>query len=166
MTPMQMLKNNFDILSHNLSANFAESNLNKAQPREKTVQKVDDNYLLSFPDEDTNFEVFNKKEVKSDFIKIFKAKTKQENHSIGFHFVYIDKEPSDFRIQVSLKTIDKNTDNENFNISEKMTLDTFKEKLNLLNQKTILNNDVANVISEVIKLLPVNKKVAKNKMKA
>ena len=56
---MQILKNNFEVLSNNLSINFSEANLKKAQSREKVVQKVDDDYLISFPDEDTNFEVFN-----------------------------------------------------------------------------------------------------------
>lgn len=94
---MQILKNNFEVLSNNLSINFSEANLKKAQSREKVVQKVDDDYLISFPDEDTNFEVFNKKAVESDFLKIFKAKSKKETNYIGFHFVYIEKEQKDFR---------------------------------------------------------------------
>lgn len=149
MTPMQILKNNFEVLSNNLSTNFCEANLNKSQSREKIVQKVDDDYLLSFPDEETNFEVFNKKAVESDFLKIFKAKTKKENYSIGFHFGYIGKKQNDFTIQVSLKTIDKNNDKELFLMSEEMKIDVFKEKLNQLNKTTTLNNDVETVVVEV-----------------
>jgi hypothetical protein len=82
MTPMQQLKSNLKTLSENLSENFVEINLNKAKSKVKYVQKADDEYCLCFPDED-NIDTFDKKEIKSDFIKLFKTKTKTENYSIA-----------------------------------------------------------------------------------
>jgi len=56
---------------------------------------------LCFPQENTNFSHFTKKEVKSDFIKLFKAKSKKEKYSIAFHFTYLEVlEP---QIQCSIK---------------------------------------------------------------
>jgi hypothetical protein len=78
-TSMNILKNNFLFLSEKLKK-FEEINLNKSQHKETIVQNVDDEYLLCFPNEDNNFSKFLKKGVKSDFIKIFKSKTKEQKY--------------------------------------------------------------------------------------
>lgn len=138
MTPMQMLKNNFLSLSERLKK-FEEINLNKSKPKDTWIQNVDDEYALCFPEEKTNFSHFTKKGVKSDFIKIFKAKTKKENYSIGFHFTYLNiAEP---KIQCSIK------EGETFHMTEEMNIQEFKEKLNHLND-ILFSQDLLENISK------------------
>lgn len=136
MTPMQILKNNLNTLSQKLES-FQEINLNKAKAKEVWVQNMDDEYILSFPDEPGNMSYYSKKEVKSDFIKIFKAKTKKQKYSIAFHFEYLVV--ADPFVQCSIKEGDA------FSITEKMSLADFKEKLNQLNDR-IVSNDVVNCV--------------------
>ena len=135
MTPMQILKNNFLSFSQKLEK-FEEVNLNKSQPKDNWIQNVDDEYSISFPDEETNFSHYTKKGVKSDFIKIFKTKTKKEKCSIAFHFKYLNITES--KIQCSIKTGD------DFHITDDMNINEFKEKLNQLTK--ILDTEDTTII--------------------
>lgn len=135
---MQTLKNNFLQLSEKLNE-FNQINLNKAKAKDVVVQNVEDEYYLTFPNDENNFSMYSKKGVKSDFIKLFKSKTKKEKYSIGFHFEYLNvKEPV---IQCSIKQ------GNNFMITDKMSLDDFKEKLNNLNL-TLNNPSVEDAIEK------------------
>lgn len=136
---MQTLKNNLLTLSEKLEG-FKEVNLNKSQPKDKWIQNIDDEYVLSFPNDDKNFTHFTKKEVKSDFIKIFKAKTKKEKYSIAFHFTYLNIAES--QIQCSIK------EGEDFYVTEKMNINEFKEKLNKLNN-TLDTKEVKEIIDNI-----------------
>jgi len=140
MTPMQILKNNFLYLSKKLDQ-FEEINLNKSQAKDTLVQNIDDEYVLCFPEEQTNFSHFTKKGVKSDFIKIFKAKVKGEKYSIAFHFNYLNVDTP--TIQCSVKQ------GENFLITDKMSIDNMREKINRLNNE--LNSQNVITITEKIK---------------
>jgi len=139
MTPMQTLKNNLLSFREKLE-NFEEINLNKAHPKDTWRQNADDHYTLAFPDDEANFTHFHKKGVKSDFIKIFKGKSKKGKCSIAFHFTYLEGvEPE---IQCSVK------EKESFVISEPMNVEEFKEKLNYFNQ-TSSSPDVLEIIDKV-----------------
>ena len=139
MTPMQMFKNNFLSLSKKLEK-FEEINLNKSQPKDILIQNVNDEYALCFPEEETNFSHYTKKEVKSDFIKIFKAKTKKEKCSVAFHFKYLNIEVP--KIQCSIKK------GEDFYITEEMNTSEFKEKINQLNNM-LINQDVMESLDKI-----------------
>lgn len=141
MTPMQMLKNNFLLLSQKLNK-FEEINLNKSQEKDVWIQNVDDEYALCFQEE-SNFSHFIKKGVKSDFLKIYKAKTKKEVFSIGFHFTYLNTpEPT---IKCSIKQ------DELMNFSEEMGISEFKEKLNYLNNAL----DSPEILDSIMKIKEV-----------
>lgn len=96
MTPMQSLKNQFDQLKAILPPVFKEMTLNKVEPKTEVV---------GYCGEMTEF---NKKGVKSDFIKTFKAKLNdQESYSIGFSFKYLEVKEEYHTVQVSLKVGNK-----------------------------------------------------------
>lgn len=126
MTPMTLLKPQLDQLSEAMAAQFKESNLNKAKPRIKFVQTVDDEYHNTFPEEDAGYTIV-KKEVSSDFLKLFQGKTKHAKYSIGLHFWYIDREAENQRVSVSLKTSQSSADH--FYMSEELSVADFKAKL-------------------------------------
>jgi hypothetical protein len=150
MTPMQQLKSNLKTLSENLSENFVEINLNKAKSKVKYVQKADDEYCLCFPDED-NIDTFDKKEIKSDFIKLFKTKTKTENYSIALHFYFLNREESDYVMNVSLQTKNKKNDNVTFIISKDFSIEEFKEKLNEINKTLVINKSLETIVNNIKK---------------
>ncbi len=143
---MQQLKNPLDNFEAILSPKFTESHLNKAKAKTKFAQKADDEYCLSFPDEN-NIETFEKKEVKSDFVKLFKTKTKQENYSLGLHFYFLDREESNYVINVSLQTKNKINNSVDFIISRNFSVEEFKEKLNIINSQLSENNTIENVVN-------------------
>jgi hypothetical protein len=151
MTPMQILKNNMETFAENISIQFKDVNLNKAAPKTKEVQVVDDSYALAFPDEES-VKVIAKKGVRSDFLRLFQAKTKDTNYSIGFHFSYIDKVEDEFTVACSLKTLNKQFDREEIIVSSEMTLEEFKEKINPLNllmkERNFSVEEVAQLVSD------------------
>jgi len=126
MTPMTHLKPQLDQLSDAMAAHFKESNLNKAKPRVKFVQIVDDEYHNTFPEEAAGYTIV-KKEVSSDFLKLFQGKTKHAKYSIGLHFWYIDREAENQRVSVSLKTSSSSTDH--FYMSKELSVADFKTKI-------------------------------------
>jgi len=92
MTPMQVLKNQFDQLKSLLPDTFKEIALNKVEPKTEVIR-----YLGDITEHNT-------KGVKSDFIKTFKAKLNdQDSYSIGFAFKYLDVKEDEQTVQVSLK---------------------------------------------------------------
>lgn len=92
MTPMQLLKNQFDQLKSVLPSTFKETALNKVEPSTEVV---------GFCGVNTEY---NKKGVKSDFIKTFKAKLNdKDSYSIGFSFKYLEVKEEEQTVQVSLK---------------------------------------------------------------
>lgn len=97
MTPMQKLKNQFDELKSILEPlGFSELSLNKSSPSTA---------YSNFCGEHT---VYEKKGVKSDFIKLFKIKLNNENfYNIGFAFKYLNLKDEDCKTIVSLKNGDK-----------------------------------------------------------
>jgi hypothetical protein len=151
MTPMQILKNNMETFAENISIQFKDVNLNKAEPKVKFIQTVSDDYALAFPNEEGG-KVIEKKGVRTDFLRLFQAKTKSDNYSIGFHFTYIGKDEEDFRVACSLKTLNKQFDRENLIVSPEMTIEEFKEKINPLNllikEKNFSVEEVAQLVSD------------------
>lgn len=125
MTPMALLKPQLTQLSEALSPNFKETNLNKAQPKTKFIQTVDDEYHNTFPEEEAGYTIV-KKAVTSDFLKLFQGKTKHTKYSIGVHFSYMDQKPEDYRITVSLKT---SGSSDGFYMTDAMTTEDFKERI-------------------------------------
>jgi hypothetical protein len=150
MTPMHILKNNMETFAENISIQFKDVNLNKAAPKTKEVQLVGDD-LAALTTEDS-VQVVEKKGVRSDFLRLFQAKTKDTNYSIGFHFTYIGKEEEDFRVACSLKTLDKQFDREKIIVSSDMTVEEFKEKINPLNllikEKNFSVEEVVQLVSD------------------
>ncbi len=111
MTPMQMLKNNFDEFK-GLVPEFKELTLNKSDPK----------FFVNHFCGET--EVHENRGVKSDFIKIFKVKYNKENQrSVGFEFKYINLNEEDFRVKVSVKEGE-----ENLFFGEFLSVTDFKEK--------------------------------------
>lgn len=137
MTPMQILKNNFSTLRQKLDK-FEEINLNKSRPKDIWIQHADDEYVLYRPEEETNFTHITHKGVKSDFIKLFKAKTKTDKYSIAFHFHYLDTDTP--TIECSLKQ------GEHFHITEPLSINEMKAKINQLNAQ-LESNDVSDTVS-------------------
>lgn len=114
MTPMQMLKNSFDNFK-SFVPNFKEVTLNKSEP------KMFINYFGG--DEP---EVHENRGVKSDFIKIFKLKYSKENqHSVGFEFKYLNLNKEDFRVRVSVKEGE-----DNLFLGDFINVENFRESFN------------------------------------
>lgn len=158
MTPSQILKTQIAQLSTVLNNNgFETINLNKSQPKDLLLQNVDDEYLLSFPgEESTNYTHLLKKEVKTDFLKMFKAKTKNEKYSVGLHFYFLDEiDDNKSTIQISLKTTSK------FMITEELSLTDAKLKITELS-KILSNKDVDETFSLLQNYLNLDDKL-KNK---
>lgn len=149
MTPMHILKNNMETFSENISIQFKDVNLNKAAPKTKEIKVVDETLANTLTNEDS-VTVIDKKGVRTDFLRLFQAKTKDNNYSIGFHFTYIDREEEDFRISCSLKTLDKQFDRESLIVSSEMTIEEFKEKINPLN---LLIKEKSFSVEEVVQLV-------------
>lgn len=148
MTPMHILKNNMETFAENISIQFKDVNLNKAAPKTKEVQLVGDDLAALTSEE--SVQVVEKKGVRSDFLRLFQAKTKETNYSIGFHFTYIDKAEEDFRVNCSLKTLNKQFDREELIVSSDMTIEDFKEKINPLN---LLLKEKSFSVEEVVQLV-------------
>lgn len=92
MTPMQSLKNQFDLFKTLLPAVFKEVALNKSEAR---------TYVDNFCGDQTEHFM---KGVRSDFIKTFKAKfNDKDSYSIGFSFQYLEVPDNAQTVQVSLK---------------------------------------------------------------
>lgn len=151
MTPMHILKNNMETFADNISIQFKDVNLNKAAPKTKEVQVVDETLANALPTEES-VTVIEKKGVRTDFLRLFQAKTKDTNYSIGFHFTYIGKNEEDFRVACSLKTLDKQFDRQNIIVSSDMTIEEFKEKINpvnlLIKEKNFSVEEIAQLVSD------------------
>jgi len=151
MTPMQILKNNMETFADNISIQFKDVNLNKAAQKTKEVVLVGEDLANSLVNEES-VQVVERKGVRTDFLRLFQAKTKENNYSIGFHFTYIDKEEEDFRIACSLKTLDKQFDRVKLNVSHDMTIEEFKEKINPLNllikEKNFSVEEIVQLVSD------------------
>lgn len=123
MTPMQLLKNSFDEFKKMLPENIKEVALNK----------VEDRVFSSGCSEDDEKSIKFMKGVRSDFIKYFKQKLNDENsHSIGFSFSYLDKEPSEHTVQVSLK---RGNSEPFFYTGDHLSIQKFKEVFDMANVK-------------------------------
>lgn len=133
ITPMQVLKNQFDDFKTTLcQCGFKEVVLNKSNPK---------THVTYFCGER---EVFEKKGVSSDFIKLFKIKfNKEKSYSIGFSFNYLNLRIEDQTIKVSLKTgEDIFLKSKEFSIVEfqeifKNLLKNYKNQTNLNHEKII-----------------------------
>jgi hypothetical protein len=131
MTPMTRLKNNLDTLTMLIEGSFKEVNLNKSSPKE---------FYTSWCGEVTHN---MHRGVESDFIKIFNPINKS-SYSMAFIFDYINLPEEDQRIQYTIKNGEPSKTNDYIISSEKMTVNEFKEKLNLVNvqlkENTSLND--------------------------
>ncbi len=161
MTPMQILKNNMETFAENISIQFKDVNLNKAAPKVKDVVLVDESLANNLSNEES-VQVIEKKGVRTDFLRLFQAKTSENNYSIGFHFTYIDKNEEDFRVACSLKTLNKQFDRVNLTVSPDMTIEEFKEKINPLNllikEKNFTVEEIVQLVSDsFIEPVVVNK---------
>lgn len=153
MTPMQMLKNQFDEFKL-IAKDFKEVTLNKSEPKL---------YISHFCGER---EVHEDRGVKADFIKLFKIKyNKEDQYTIGFEFKYLDLKEEDFRVKVSVKQGE-----DNFVLGEFVTIPEFKEIfVKFMNEVKIIDNLenkelVAKIESEFNLVAPqVRKKKWKNK---
>lgn len=125
MTPMAILKPQLEQLSEALLSHFKETNLNKAQPKTKFIQTVDDEYHNTFPQEEAGYTIV-KKAVTSDFLKLFQGKSKHTKYSIGVHFSYMDRQLEEYRINVSLKT---SGSSDSFYMTDDITLEDFKKRI-------------------------------------
>lgn len=113
MTPMQTLKNSFDLFKSMLPPSLAQTALNKSD---------EDVYVSNYCGDR---EVHEKKGVRSDFIKFFKAKPKGDTQSLGFAFTYLGLPQDEHRVLVTLKT---GNDDPVYLISGDLTIPEFQEK--------------------------------------
>lgn len=129
---MQTLKNSFDLFKKLLSPAVIETALNKSEQDVHVSNHCGDR------------EVHEKKGVRSDFIKVFKAKLRQGgSQSIGFAFTYLDIPQVEHRVLVTLKT---GKDDPHYLISDDLTIPEFQErfsdvirKITALDDKDFLN---------------------------
>ncbi len=142
MTPMEMLKNQFDEFKI-IAKNYREITLNKSEPKDFSV----------FYDSDIVY--VENKGVKSDFIKLFKIKFNKENqYSIGFEFKYIDLKKEDYKVRVSLKQGE-----ENYFINNYLNIEEFRDKfksliIKLNDNKNLENKDLIEIIKQEFELIP------------
>jgi hypothetical protein len=148
MNPMKELKSEFDTLKSLIGNEFHETNLNKAEPKTTYIQKYPDYQMTSA---DSDYNLYEKKGVQSDFIKILKIKLNKKNHySLGFVFNYLDiKEPS---MHYSLK-VNNGAGEDVFFTSEDMNLKEMKEKMKKINKSLVHLDDkkiedILNIINQ------------------
>lgn len=81
MTPMEKLKPQFNEFKKLLENIFKEINLNKSEYKEESIYGYGE------------YKKYINKGVKSDFIRLYKAKlNKEDTYTLGFSFNYIDLE--------------------------------------------------------------------------
>lgn len=143
MTPMQILKNQFDTFKGILPPAFKEKALNKSEDRTHVTRW------------DGEVTVHEMKGVRSDFIKTYKAKFNDvDSYSIGFAFKYLDIPKEEYTVQVSLKVGNKNPD---FYFGKELGIADFKSKF--IETMAKMNNvvdykQVINLFQEDFNLLP------------
>ncbi len=162
---MQILNGQLRAFGWLLSIKFKESNLNKAAGKTKYIQLVDDEFALSFPNEEI-MKIIDKKSVNTDFLKLFKAKTKNEICSIGFHFYFLDKASEDFKVSVSVKIIDKVSETENFHMSSEMSVNEFKNTLVSVMRLIDPHGSVESIMSIVRESFPAQPSATVKRLKA
>lgn len=146
MTPMTKLKNEFTLLKELLGSKFKETVLNKATPKVTGIQVVP--VCLSYGDEGIQY--FEKKGVKSDFLRILKLKEKDVNYSIAFSIKYIGLKPEEQKCKYSVKRTIKNIDKIDFFNSEEISIEELGNKINSV-LKTLKENSYSE--EEKVKIL-------------
>lgn len=125
MTPMQMLSNEIKIFAKKL-------------PYVKEISLKND-----------------RKDVKTDFLKMFKIKTEAGNYLLGLHFFYLNNQPQTVQCSIKFKGNYKY-----FRITEPLDVETFREKIvnitNEIEEQSI--NEIIEIIQKGFSLLPRNKR--------